>query len=435
MKIKSKIKYLVYVSGTSLLGLIIGALMQSTAFAATGTYYKWTGTDSTTAGLNGCASNCWSVAGNWDVSTDGGSTYATATTAPQSSDNSGTGDNLVFNNSSLAANTTLNNDISNLVVNSLTSAGSGVDDYTISGNSFSLTSGELSYGSSNSPDLFINNNITIAASQNYGVINQDESIMLYGTITVPSNVTLTAASILSIDGLTGSGNVVFEGLNSSQSTSGSFNNFSLYNSSTISGNITIQSGAELQIQNNNSLGTASLTIDNGGQLNISLSGTTTNDSITLPNAITMGGQAGAQALESLGAIEGSYVNSSTGVNENLNVTLSGLVTLTANTALSSSYNSNVTYNFTGTLNQAGFTLTPIATVQPTYGTTIIEVKGVQLVAAPTTPAPKTPDTGAGLVSSHFELPLIGGALLAGAFILMALTVPRKLSKATSIRRK
>ncbi|MGH7240878.1 MAG: hypothetical protein ACREGB_01120, partial [Candidatus Saccharimonadales bacterium] len=72
------------------------------AHALTGTTYKWTGggTDGvvSTAGDN---DEKWSTAGNWVVSTDGGATYAAGipATAPVSTDNSGAGDNIVFDNS------------------------------------------------------------------------------------------------------------------------------------------------------------------------------------------------------------------------------------------------------------------------------------------------------------------------------------------------
>ncbi len=433
MLVKTKLKL---ASSALSVGAFIafGVLSQGVAHAATGTYYKWTGASTATAGLGGCTSNCWSVANNWDVSTDGGTTYVAASSAPNSTDNSGAGDNLVFDNTSLSSATTVHNDITNLVVDTLTSQGTGVypDVFTLAGNAFSLVNGELGVPDA-VPQLTINNNVTFSASQTYGQtgINSDE-YNFQGTLTVPTSVTLTAASPINITTLAGGGSLILQG-----PTSGNYPQYhSIFNASTLSGSIEIQSGALLTITTPSALGTAALTIDSGGQLSIDDGPSTpvASDTITIPNAITLAGNGTGVSQQNQGAIIAGLYNNTAGQDQgNLTVTLSGTVTLTGDTQLASVYATVVTYNLTGTFNANGHALTAVAASQPTYGTTTIEVNGTPLVAAttasaPTAAAPKTPDTGFGLVAAHPAETLGLSGLSAFGLLLIGLRSRRSLKR-------
>jgi len=405
--------------------------------ATTGTYYEWTGASSATAGNSSCTLNCWSVAGNWDVSTNGGSTYTTATTAPNSTDNSGDGDNLVFNLSNLTAATTVNDDITNLTVDTITLTGSGSYSYTINGNSFSLVNGLIGDESGYSASTIINNNITFSSSQ---TINPAEFI-LGGTLTIPTNSTLTVDGSFNMNALAGNGSLVLDQPSSSGSNSFYSNDYIL-NPSTFSGSIEINSGVMLSVNAASSLGTATLNIASGGQLTLpSASGSSTTN--TINNTINMAGDGAGAAGEDQGAIyQDQNPNSSTGTN----VDLTGTVTLTGNTQLAGGSGPTTTYNITGTYNAGGFSLTPVPASPPTYGTTVIELNGNPITGTTTSSTttsstttssptstkktaivPKTPDTGIGLASDNIGLPIVGTVMMAGGLYVISRKVNKRMN--------
>jgi hypothetical protein len=385
-------------------------LAMAPAAAASNTEYKWTGASSGTAGLGGCTSNCWSVAGNWNVSTDGGTTWVGASTAPQSTDNSGAGDDLVFDGTALTTTANLTNDLTNLTVdtiNSIGTANTGV--YNVGGNSLTVTAGTTS---TSGVFVGLSNNVSLSSSQNYGAANKFSTIALQGTLTVPSGVTLTALSPISISTLSGGGSIIFAG---TTNTSPNFHSI-LNSSSNFSGSLDIQSGAVLQVTDPANLGTAALTIENGGQLSINSQGAAATSSLTVANNITVSGNGAAVQFQNKGAISASYFDTTSSKSADATVTFSGLVNLVGDTGLSSVYPSNVTYNFTN-LKTNGHALTAVAQDQPTYGATTILVNGVAQSASAAVKAPKTPNTGLALVAAR---PLATFAVSTAAAVVLAL---------------
>lgn len=437
------------------------------ASAASPTEYKWTGASSSTAGLAGCTTNCWSVPGNWTVSTDGGSTWAAATTAPQSTDNGGKGDNLLFDQTSLSANTTLTNDITGLTVGSISATvttGSQYSyTYTVAGNGLTVTGGFTDF-SGNGNAVNLSNDITFDGSQTIGSGSGSPSASITGGTTTVASGTLDVKDFFSsssafkvssgttvqfsngsyLNGVvSGSGNIIV-----ATPSSGSYpNSLTLTPTAdnTFSGTITVQKGGQLYVSLDenkySALGAAALTIEPGGQLYLRYSPTTpkTSDSLTVANSITMAGNGAGVFNQTKGAIVAGMYDNATGkyvYDGALTVTLSGNVALTADTALASIYNTATTYNFTGKLTQNGHALTAVPADQPTYGSTVVQVNGKQVASSSSSSttassaskktAPKAPDTGFALTADNSGLTL-GAVVLIAVLVAGLATKGRKLA--------
>ena len=310
MKLKNKVKLLGSFLASGIFSVVLGLLFQSSALAAsTGTYYEWTGAASTTAGLSGCTSNCWSVPGNWKVSTDGGTTYAPATTAPQSSDNSGTGDNIVFDPTTLTASVTVNNDLTSLIVNSINYSGTGTATafyYTIAGNSLSLGSGGMT-SSTGYYNLYLDNSVSLSSNvtiSGLGLNINSSSTFNAGIY----NITLSGG------GLVNNGDIISSGAIDFIPQKGSLGGL-VFNvaDSGITGTVTVP---DIQVTVPNSFGTATI-IDSGSLYFINFNGA------NFANNISIGGNLNAYGY--------SNANGYNGYNTEGNINLTGNVTLTSNT--------------------------------------------------------------------------------------------------------
>lgn len=444
-----------------MLSSLMSLSMSGIAHAATTTTsYKWTGASSATAGLNGCASNCWSVAGNWDTSTDG-VTWATATTAPKSTDNSGAGDNLVFDNSILSANLAMTNDIASLTVGNIsTKSGTGSFSYSLGGTGLTVTGGVASQAGS---QVGVTAGLTFSGNQAFGattgssaaiIINGSSVAVASGTLTINANylnfsslaiasgATVQIVNNSSISSLSGSGALVV--LTPTGSSTNFANTLTLYGgstASTFSGSIDLQKGAELNAQGSapeNTLGTAALTIEDGAQLYLYAQPNPAAETgtINLANAITMGGNgAGVDQMNQGAIIAGLYDQNKGEIAGTLTVNLTGAVTLSSNTSLASVYATAATYNFTGALNQNGHSLSAVATAQPTYGNTTVQINGKTVASSSdSASAPKTPDTGFALTAAKPGMLLGVTTVVAVVIFTLARVSSRKVVKATTGRR-
>lgn len=334
-------------SVVSLSSIVLPQIAHATG--GTGTYYEWTGAASGTAGLNGCTSNCWSVPGNWKVSTDGGTTYAVATTAPNSTDNSNSGDYLVFDFTNLTSSENLTNDISNLIVNQMDFTGSNTNyySYAIGGNSFSLGYGMQ--GGQGFETLFLNTTIDLLASQTFNNINifGHNSNGPYGSINVASyNLQLVNAN--SVTGFSGSGTITVSGTPNSGSSSVNPND--VFNSITanpnFSGKIVDTVSYSLIYIGIDGLGTGSIDMSGATGSTLDLYGF---NGAVFPNNVTFGSNDTLEAE----ALSGGAPSSS---NPQDDVTLSGSITLAS---------SDLTVNTDGVMTITGaisgsYAITPTA---------------------------------------------------------------------------
>ena len=417
MKIKNKLKVLSFSISSGIFSLIFGLMLQGTAHAASN-IYKWTGAASATAGLSGCTLNCMSVYGNWDLSTDGGTTYAVATSGQVPG--AAAGDSIVFDNSLENSSQTIKNDNPSLSIANFTSQGSQNYQYTLTGNGMSISGGFIN--PSTARYIYVNIPVTFTASQTFGTQGHGNQYSLNQSITIGSGSTLTVASLYStyLPSLNGSGNIIFGGPGAGVNDP---NYRYTYNGGSISGDVEIQSGVEFSLSTSLGLGTANITIDNGGQLETNYS-----SPMTLANNITVSGNGSGVSNQGQGAIVNLY-----GPNRNSNntMTLTGNITLNGDATFGSDWNYPTTFNLTGTVNKNGHFFNTVAAVQPYYGATVVQINGTVVAGgtsstSSTTKAPKAPNTGSELVSSHAVLPAITVISIAGALMVIS----RKLKKAT-----
>jgi hypothetical protein len=216
----------------------------------------------------------WSTAANW--SGCGG-------THPQN------GDNLIFDDTGLGEITTLNNDLANLQVGSITLTGSGNNSYYLNGNDISL-SGGIDNTASTSEGWQINLNIKLTADQTFADTDRQSAYYVAQgkSINVGShNLTITDGNYLLVYGdFIGDGTV--------REATGGFASLAVA-SPNFTGKWIISGNTMLTIANPDKLGTASVSVENGSQLRIVPSDT--GDTIhTLANDITLSG------------INGLYIN-------------------------------------------------------------------------------------------------------------------------------
>lgn len=269
-----------------------------TVFAAAAYTCTWTGA------TNGNFSN----AGNWTGCNNA---------APVPSDN----DNLVFDSTNLSANTAIANDITGLALTMITFSGSnsGSNQYTIIGNTISLSGGILVNGS-NYPSIDTNLNLTASQSiTGTGVINFGDS-NYSPTLSVGAN-TLTIGS--------GSDSVEFS---------------NQYGTITGSGSMVSQGNALLQLGHASPGWTGAIRAINKGSIIFGVGGAGSASSVTIPDGsyVCFSGYNGANFTRNL-IIGGSYSLSSVpgcqtggGVpayNANASVNLTGNISLTANTTI------------------------------------------------------------------------------------------------------
>lgn len=305
----------------------------------------------------GASSNNFNTAGNWS---------SCNSTVPQ------TGDNLVFNVSSLSANTTLTNNITSLSVGTISFTGTNASSYTytIAGNAMTV-SGNISVVSG---FPVINAGLTLGANlaiTGTGLFFGDSTHT--PTLAMNShNLTLGTGSdtptVYTYGPITGSGNIsALHGAN-----------YYPGDNSGWTGVLSIANGASATLNAATGMGTSSstVTIASGGVL--SLCGM---NGASLPQNITVGGT-GTGTYGAIGAFVTCGMNSGASTTP-AKVTLTGTVTLTANTTvfsgdtttisgpLGGSYTLGVTDNSTGTIvlsSSNNTSQTPNGTLTPTQQT-------------------------------------------------------------------
>ena len=226
------------------------------------------------------------------------------------------GDSLTFDNTSLSADQTLNNDLTNFSGASLTFSGNNLSFlYALTGNSLTLTNGitvTTTYG------VTVSNNIAFSGSQ---IINTNGgNLTLDGIISGSGDITKNGPDGLSLNG----------------------------NNASYSGNITASDGG-LYISNLNSLGNTSggTTIASGASILFDFTSLPTSATFAEPLSLAgngLGSGFGNYAISSFKCISMGCVDDSV-------LTFSGPVTLTANTEVAPIGQ----MNFTGALSGA-FTL-------------------------------------------------------------------------------
>ncbi|MEO6109578.1 MAG: hypothetical protein ABIP50_01025 [Candidatus Saccharimonadales bacterium] len=233
------------------------------AFAATTA--TWTGTS---------GDGKFSTAGNW-----------TGNTLPT------TGDTIAFNNTSLSANTVLNNDMSGLSVGGINYLGTNTTyGYTINGNALTLT-GDIS-NTATGPYVWLNlgTNIVLGANiATHGLINFSG---LVDTQTYNISLNDTAAACMSVAHLAGSGAV---SINSTSAIGLGAGNTGF------SGSISIASGTVIA-NNTAAFGTGSVTISGSGELSLYAPA---NSTWTTPFTLGGSGWIGAQHGSTNGCSGGS----------------------------------------------------------------------------------------------------------------------------------
>lgn len=230
------------------------------------------------------------------------------------------GDDLVFDNDTVDFDSeTPNNDlVAGTSYNSITFQGSGEDFATITGNAFELVAGITD--SSTTAGLIISADVTVTADQTFGDANITGGLVLNGGTTL--DLSGSSASITGV--VSGAGAV---DVNSPVAAS-----FTAAN--TYSGGLRAYSGAAVYARDAAALGDSSntVTIDSGAQLGVQLR----ESNVTIPNNISIGGSglgssAGQEALVVAYSFGSGGGASASELPDNGNLTMSGTVTLTADT--------------------------------------------------------------------------------------------------------
>lgn len=311
----------------------------SQVFAATCT---WTG----------ATNNNFNTAANWSGCGSG---------VPQN------GDNLTFDVTGLSADTTLTNDIANLSAATVTFTGSGNNRYTIAGNGLTITAGIVA-----NTAALLDINVTLGGSQTWSGTGGYIAIGLFEankTLALGSN-DLTINSSLTLYGpLTGSGNITVN------------NEFSAMASSpSRTGTTTVNNGGILQIHKMDSLGTSAglVTIGSSGMFTFCkpAGGTFAN-----PLSIGGEGQSGYGIVRSTPAC--GIGGGSSGSNPDANVTLSGAVTLTANSKVYTGGEMKVTGPLSGSFTLGVIAGSPGSLVIDSSNNTSLTPNGSQSAPAET----------------------------------------------------
>lgn len=285
-------------------------------------------------------------------------------------------DAIVLDITGLGANTTINNDIVGLDLTAITSTGTNPSGFgfTLTGNDLTVN-GDISGGINL---LTLNLNLSIGTPT---TIN--------GGVSFDSSKTLTLASDLTINGqlyadgvVAGTGNIVVA----------SNGYITLSGINTFTGSITAQSNGVVVVYPSGLGNSANpVTISTGGQLQ-----TCNYNGATLANPLTLGGNGpgGYGAVITSGSC-GMGAGGSSGPDSSANVTVSGNITLTANTKF---YPTGL-LKFTGTTASGSFTSTLDSglpgTLELAYGTNNTTTpngvyKSQELTTTLTTNTPATP---------------------------------------------
>jgi hypothetical protein len=325
---------------------------------------------------------------NWSI--DGNCSDASSNTQVPA----GTGDLLVFDDTNLTGDVTINDDISGLSLAGLTFSGTNnsFDNYTISGDAMTLTG-----GISTAADVFptIDNDLTLANSQSFtgdGAINFGDQtatpVLNIGAFTLTVGSGSDSANFYNNNGsISGTGSLVID--DGSQAT------LSSASSAWTAGTVTVDTDGLLQL-NPNSLGSVS-SVNLTGTGSLCLSGFS---GAAFPQDLTLGGSEALSSAASCGRGGGppTYTPAAS-------VDLTGSVTLTADTTV----DTEGTITVSGPLSGA-FTL---GLDSGSIGTGILDIASSNNTSdSPNTPlktsstttssgtTPKTPDTGLARIAGN-----------------------------------
>ena len=358
----------------------------------------------------------WTGSGDGTSFSDASNWSGCNSAAPVATDN----DNLVFDNTSLASDSSLNNDITSLALGRITFQGTNSSNYsfTITGDAISLAGGITD--TSNSAINSIETDITITASQSFTDTN-GASVLTIGeplgsnalnigsyTLTLASDNPTTGGAININSALSGTGNIITDG-----GTSGLGLYYFYDDANGYSGQVNINNGQTI-IETINAFGTASVIVANGASFGIETSGT----SDTFSNPITIGGS-GISSGGALVVADGCSASEGRGGCSDSGTTkLSGAIILTANTTVGTNATVDVSGSVTGNYT--------ISLASSSAGSLTGTLTGIQSSntsgngsSSSTTAAPKTPNTGFALTGARSGLELTGCFMMAGGIYLIS----------------
>lgn len=295
--------------------------------------------------------------------------------APQPTDD----DNLVFDNTNLTSSQTLNNDITNLSVSSITFQGTNSNFYnfTLTGNPINIYSTITSTTNSYSTiDLNLNleSNLTVninLANLYFGANASIEPTIMTNNNSITFNNSSSSCSSISIFSAVSGGGVI--NINGTPSASVIIEN----NNPNLSGVINVNSGT-LDLNSSGGLGSPSnVSVGTVGILDLGMNG---NTSYNFPLTLD-GGTLETSGQPLGGCTGGGYPNQST-------ATLTGSLTLVSNSYYDGGQETNTI--LTGTYNPGNYTLTATNTSQGT-----LTLPGNQQIETPpstTTDSANSPST-------------------------------------------
>jgi hypothetical protein len=329
----------------AIIAIIAALMMNKSTKTPTSSTHNTTTTTKTAVKVNtwtgkGSDDN-WNTAANWSLG------------APTN------GEDLVISDSAIKAGsttTTLNDNVPSLSIAKLTISGSG-SGFNVSGSPLTVTGGIAqsitpTKGSSSQSAVQLENSVTFTGNQ---VVSTTANNQLTFSSTSGSTATTTigsstvqfiAAKSSDIEVSTpvvGTGEI---DIPASSVTTGNVD-FNL-TSSNFTGNVMVNSGATVGMSNQNAtgsgvsstdaFGTATITVASGGYLEVNEVG---SSSITIPNNITIGGNGATSPSQDngpdTGAISACITSAQEGCNTGATVTLTGKLSLVANTEFGAFY--------------------------------------------------------------------------------------------------
>ncbi|MEI7838754.1 MAG: hypothetical protein WCI37_03150 [bacterium] len=396
--LKNKIKYLIFSSSVGLFSLIFASMTTSTAHAS-GINLYWCNTGSSN----------FSTASNWNTNAD-------CTSGTQQIPVSG--DSLIFDDTNLTADATLNNNLTGLDIYSIDFKGTSISNYSflITGNAISLDNGIIDTSLSIANEMSLD--ITLTADQSIndtsGAFNLvGGNVGLTNTFNIGNhNLTLNSntnygGNIFILSQLEGTGNIIMNG-----DTSGHY--YFIAPANGYSGKITLDNGQAFVY--GNSLGTGKITVKSGATLNINFD----NLSPTFNNPLEISGNGFDGTSGSMVVNDGCPSPISGGSCTNTGTdTFSGAITLTGDTIVSTGGN---TLKFTNIVPCSGFiiTINVIPVVLPGTHPAVSSCSTPSGGGSTTSSsAPKTPNTGSSLINANKYLVYLGilSILSTGLYIL------------------
>ncbi|HET9721855.1 MAG TPA: hypothetical protein VFP32_02385, partial [Candidatus Saccharimonadales bacterium] len=325
-----KIRRLLYLSSSIMVSLSSLLVINFGRAFAVANNCTWTG----------ASSNNFNDATNWS---------SCNSTVPQ------TGDNLVFDNTSLGADATVNNDMTGLSAGSIVLNGSGDFGFILTGNPLTVTGG-ISNSASSTSSLELDMALTLTGDQTITATPGGGNFITFGDYSSPStlnigtsNITISQATVQANDAISGSGSIT---TSTPVALAG--------DNSGYSGDITINSGGEILVMTSTSpFGSGAVTVNSGASLYFALPGDT-----TVANDITLSGTGVDQSTGTLQNADFIHFGPGNGPANGGKLTLSGTVTLSSDVV----YSGDLATGITGTYTPNGHTISVLAGAQGTITT-------------------------------------------------------------------